>query len=405
MTKSLHLDSADLVALGRLTTRAVSGVTDIVEDVHAQVAFPSAGLRQRSTGTFQTGIPALVYSSIRVVTGIVDSGLAVVSKQVPASKQRRLSLRREALVAALNGVLGDYLVQTNNPLAISMSVRHRGRSLEIKRQALKAVFPEATGKVLLLAHGLCMNDLQWKRGRHDHGAALCRDLGYTPVYLHYNSGLHVSENGRLLASLLETLLEQWPVPVNELAIIGHSMGGLVARSACYYGAEAGHHWPRRLRRLVFLGTPHHGVPLERLGNFLDTALKTSPYSAPFARLGKIRSGGVTDMRYGNLLDDDWKGRDHFVLGADVRSPLPLPAGVDSYALAATTQKATGNSNLELLGDGLVPVNSALGRHRNPAMNLGFNEAHGWIGYGMNHWDLLSRRAVYDTIRRRFGSQS
>jgi hypothetical protein len=158
-----------------------------------------------------------------------------------------------------------------------------------------------------------------------------------------------------------------------------------------------------LRKLLFLGTPHHGVPLERLGNFLDTALEISPYSAPFARLGKIRSGGVTDMRYGNVLDTDWKGRDRFAPSGDGRAPLPLPAKVESYAIAATTAQSPVNSGSELAGDGLVMVDSALGRHRDPAMSLGIDDSHAWIGHDMNHWDLLSRRAVYDTIRRWFGS--
>ena len=117
-----------------------------------------------------------------------------------------------------------------------------------------------------------MNDLQWKRKGHDHGAALARDLAYTPVYLHYNSGLHISTNGRAFAELLEALVRLWPVPLTELVLIGHSMGGLVARSACHYGALARHEWLRRLDKLVFLGTPHHGAPLERGGNWVDMLL-------------------------------------------------------------------------------------------------------------------------------------
>jgi pimeloyl-ACP methyl ester carboxylesterase len=399
MSKSLDLDAADMLALGRLTTRAVTGVTGIVEDVHSQVAFPSVGPWQPRSG----GIPALVYSSIRAVTGLVDTSLAVASAEGYASKKRRVSAGREALMAVLNGVLGDYLVESNNPLAITMSLRQRGRAFAIDRKALRAKFPNATGKLLLLVHGLCMNDLQWKRQRHDHGAALSSDLGYTQLYLHYNSGLHVSENGRLLATLLENLANEWPVAIDEFAILGHSMGGLVARSAYYYGAQGGHRWPRQLRKLLFLGTPHHGVPLERLGNFIDTALQISPYSAPFARLGKIRSGGVTDMRYGNVVDADWKGRDRFAPSRDGRAPSPLPAKVESYAIAATTPKSPANSVAEFLGDGLVPVDSALGRHRDPAMSLGIGDSHAWIAHETNHWDLLSRRAVYDTIRRWFGS--
>jgi pimeloyl-ACP methyl ester carboxylesterase len=186
--------------------------------------------------------------------------------------------------------------------------------------------------------------------------------------------------------------------VQELAIIGHSMGGLVARSAIHCATQAGHRWPTHLRKLVFLGTPHHGAPLERLGNWVDTALEVSPYTAPFASLGKIRSAGITDMRYGNLLEDDWKGRDRFAPGSDPRRPLPLPQDVQCYVIAATRQAAEASGH-DLPGDGLVPVDSALGRHPNPEMSLALSDSRQWIAFGMSHWDLLSHTAVYAQIQR------
>ena len=179
-----------------------------------------------------------------------------------------------------------------------------------------------------------MNDRQWRRKEHDHGAALAADAGFTPVYLHYNSGLHVSINGRAFAGQLEALLGAWPVPVDELVILGHSMGGLLARSACYYGELAGHAWPRHLRKIVFLGTPHHGTAFERGGNWVTVALGVSRYTAAFARLGKIRSAGITDLRYGSLLDEDWEDRDRFARDRDTRRILPLSEGVQCYAIAA-----------------------------------------------------------------------
>ena len=121
-----------------------------------------------------------------------------------------------------------------------------------------------------------------------------------PVYLHYNSGRHVSENGREFAALLEQLVAGWPVPVDELVIVGHSMGGLVARSACHHAEAQGQAWLASLTKLVCLGTPHHGAPLERGGRWVDVLLGLSPYVAPFARLGKARSAGITDLRFGNL---------------------------------------------------------------------------------------------------------
>ena len=172
------------------------------------------------------------------MTRLVGGGLdAILGRLRPTLAGRPSSPEREAVLAALNGVLGDYLVATDNPLAIPMSLRRDGRPLRARAAvAGRSEFPQGGGKLAVLAHGLCLNDLQWNREGHDHGAVLARDLGYTPLYLHYNSGLHISTNGRTLAGLLETLLEQWPHPVEELVIVAHSMGGLVARSACHYGA-------------------------------------------------------------------------------------------------------------------------------------------------------------------------
>ena len=244
------------------------------------------------------------------------------------------SAEREAVQAAVNGVLGDHLAASANPLAIPMRLRRDGQPLDLTTPALAAALPQPTGKILVLAHGLCMNDRQWQRKGHDHGAALAADAGFTPVYLHYNSGLHVSTNGRAFAGQLEALLGAWPVPVDELVILGHSMGGLLARSACHYGELAGHAWPRHLRKIVFLGTPHHGTTFERGGNWVTVALGVSRYTAAFARLGKIRSAGITDLRYGSFLDEDWEDQDRFARDSDTRRILPLPDGVQCYAIGA-----------------------------------------------------------------------
>ena len=400
MTKpSRVFGPADMVGFGRLATDAVAGLTDVVEAVHAHIAFESRGLRPRLAGGSTSGITGLVYNSIRAVNRLVNQSFTRLEPLIPPPVETEFSPKREAMLAALNGVVGDYLARTRNPLAISMSIRRNGHPLELKRDVLRRTLTEGTGKVLLLVHGLCLGDLHWKRNAHDHGEALALELGYTPMYLNYNTGLHVSENGRLLAGLLETLVKQWPVPIKELAILSHSMGGLVVRSAHYYGNAAGHDWPVHLRRIIFLGTPHHGATLERLGNWVNSVLAVSPYAAPIARLGNIRSAGITDLRHGTVLEDDWKGRDHFTSNRDLRTPLPLPTGVQCYAIAASKRQAAGDSGADLLGDGFVSVNSALGRHGNPEKYLAFADSHQWTGHGMSHWDLLSHPAVYEQIRR------
>ncbi len=401
MTRTTHLHPSDLRGFARLATGATAGLADLVEAMHHTIVRP-LGSASRQPPDRMGGIPGLVYGSVRGVTRLVGGGLDVLLAQLrPTLTGRTSSPEREAVLAALNGVLGDYLVASGNPLAIPMSLRRDGRSLVLGAEALAATIPRASGRLAVLVHGLCMNDLHWNRDGHNHGAALARDLGYTPLYLHYNTGLHTSTNGRALADLLEVLLKQWHAPVTELALVAHSMGGLVVRSACHYGAAAGHDWPQQLRKLVFLGTPHHGAPLERGGNWFEVILGVTPYARPFARLGKIRSAGITDLRYGNVLDEDWEGRDRFARGRDTRQSVPLPDGVRSYAMAATTGTRSGDVRDRLVGDGLVPVSSALGRHRDPRRSLSFPEERQWIGHGMNHLDLLGRPEVSEQIVRWF----
>jgi pimeloyl-ACP methyl ester carboxylesterase len=280
-----------------------------------------------------------------------------------------------------------------------MVLRRDGRVLPLERDALAAAVPGATGRIAVLVHGLCMNDLQWDlRGTGDHGQALARDLGFTPVYLHYNTGLHISRNGRDFDALLEALVAAWPVPVESLAIVGHSMGGMVARSACHYAARAGHGWPAKLRKLVFLATPHHGSPLERHGNAFETALASVPYAAPFAKLGRMRSAGITDLRHGSLLDEDWEGRDRFERAGDTRGIVPLPVATECYTIAATRGRRPDGFGARVWGDGLVPVHSALGEHPEPRRALAFPPERRWIAYGTSHFALLHRQDVYARIR-------
>jgi pimeloyl-ACP methyl ester carboxylesterase len=328
----------------------------------------------------------------QVVGSSIDLALGELAKQIGDSALRP---EHDAVLAALNGVLGDYLAETENPLAIEMHFSHDGAALEIEREALRAALPDAREKLVVLVHGSCMNDRQWLRLGHDHGAALERDLGATSAYLRYNSGLHVSTNGLELSELLEKLVGKWPVPVAELTLVGHSMGGLVLRSACHAAESAGHAWRGKLRAMVCLGTPHHGAPLERGGNWIDVLLAATRYSTPLARLGKIRSAGVTDLRFGNVLDEHWHGRDRFEPGGDPRTRLELPRSVRCHALAGTLSGEAGGA---LRGDGLVPVDSALGRHDDPELALEFPEANQSIAFGAGHLDLLDRADVYDTIR-------
>lgn len=399
MKGSSHFHPSDLRGLGRLAIDATLGVTDLVEALHHNIASVSPPLGKPPPGRTK-GITGFVYGAVRGVTGLVGSGIdAVLARLAPALAEKRPSAERDAVLAALNGVLGDYLADTGNPLAIPMRFRRGAVPVELERAALAVAIPDATSRIAVLLHGLCMNDRQWKRQGHDHGAVLAREAGFTPMYLHYNSGLHISSNGRKFAEILERLVREWPVPVKELVIVGHSMGGLVARSACHYATKAGLAWPSRLAAIFFLGTPHHGAPLERGGNWVDLLLDASPYTAPFARLGRIRSAGITDLRHGAILDEDWGGHDRFAQRPAPKHGLPLPRDVRCYTLAATRSTRAGSIGDRLVSDGLVPVASALGCHEEKGRDLGIPESRQWVGVRMNHLDLLSSAAAGEQIRR------
>jgi pimeloyl-ACP methyl ester carboxylesterase len=367
--KSTRKNGRDLRGASRLAVDATSRVTDVVEQMHHTVGGAPARL-----------FSAPVYASIRGIAQLVGRGVDFALERLePILGESASSAERDAVLAVLNGVIGDHLRDTSNPLATTMRLRSEGASRP---------------RIVVLVHGSSMNDRQWSRDGHDHGAALARDLDATAVYVLYNSGLHVSENGRELAAQLEALVAAWPAPVESIALVGHSMGGLVARSACHYAEEARLGWLGKLRALVCIGTPHHGAPLERIGNLVQLLGGVSRYSAPIAKMGRLRSAGVTDLRFGNVVDEHWHGRDRFDEHGDDHRAVPLPDDVACFALAGTTAKSAGGKKLP--GDGLVPVDSALGRDAKTHSAL-FPESHQAIAYGVGHLDLLGA-SVYPRLR-------
>ena len=239
MSGSRRNHADDLRGVTRLVVEATEGIAAIVEDMQGPTL----------------GIAGLVHRSIRGVTRFVGGGVdALLAPFVHLLGDTRSRPEMEAVLAALNGVIGDHLAATGNPLAIPMRLRKDGVPLELDRRQIATALPDAGGRILILIHGSCMNDLRWSRRGHEHGAALARDLGVTPLHLHYNSGLHISTSGKEFAALLERLVEEWPVPVEELVILAHSMGGLVARSAFHQAERAGQRWPGQA---VEAGLPGH----------------------------------------------------------------------------------------------------------------------------------------------------
>jgi pimeloyl-ACP methyl ester carboxylesterase len=402
-----NLSSSDLRGVAKLATQATSSVTRIVEGVHQSV-WDTLGLAGGDKPGQTGGLTGLIYQTIQDATQLLGKGAdKVLAGLEPLFESLQESTpespRREAVLAALNGVMGDRLVAGDNPFATPMSLRYQGQALDLPGQQS---ISRDQGKVLLFIHGLCLNDLQWRGGQQagtsDHAQALLSKLGYTPIYLRYNSGLHISQNGGELAAQLERLVAHWPTPINELTVVAHSMGGLLIRSAVHQAMQASLHWPDRLQNIVFLGTPHHGAPLAKAGHWLDAILGGNSYTAPFTRLAQLRSAGITDLRHGNVQAEDWQSSDRFELNPDQRLPLPLPIGVNCHTLAATTASKRSPLSDRLVGDQLVPLHSALGQHADAQHCLAFAATSRKIIYRTNHMELLGSPQVTQQLLQWLG---
>jgi pimeloyl-ACP methyl ester carboxylesterase len=388
-----HFKASDLRGLVRAASDATIGVTEVVETMHHHIVHPSF-LPSTPIQNLVSSIAGLVFSSVKGISRLLGHGLDAVLAAVPEETEEESSLQRDALIAGMNGVVGDYLERNGNPLAIPMRFRYEGQALSLDPHSLQQVYPQANGKILLVVHGLCMNDRQWSYKGHDHGQKLAAEMGLTPVYLHYNTGIHISTNGQSLSLLLDQLLAAWPQPVEELLIMTHSMGGLVSRSAIHYGRKEGKQWPQYLEKVVFMGTPHHGAPLEQAGNHIDKFLEALHYGKPFARLGKVRSAGIKDLRHGYLVDEDWQADSSGKV--DQKTHVPLPLGVDCLGIAASMSPDRDHLPTHTVGDGLVHLHSALGQHLDPARNLHFTDL--WVVKESGHLEMLANAQVYEIIK-------
>ncbi len=382
-----------------LAADGVVEVSRLVEQLHHSIARVSPPVGTGASGTTR-GITGLVYRSIRTIAGLAGSGVGLaLDRFSPAVPIGRTRLQREQLLSVLNGVLGDHLEARGNPLAIDMRFLVDGIALDLDGGLPDPVAEKAGSRLLVSLHGLCLNERHWIHPETGNSLpeALSRTCGFTPVFLRYNSGRHISCNGEQLAAQLERLVRAWPVPVDEIVLLGHSMGGLVARSASHHGVVDGRDWIESLSAIVSLGSPHHGAPLERIGHGLEQLLGVSPYSAPFTRLGRLRSAGITDLRYGNLCRQDWQGQDQFEPSEERRRPLERAEHVRHYVVAATLDPRQDSFRSKTIGDGLVTVPSALGRHPIPELRVPVRPEHQLVVCRTSHLDLIHRRRVVRQI--------
>jgi pimeloyl-ACP methyl ester carboxylesterase len=352
--------------------------------------------------SIHTGIATGIYGGLRGASEALGRGtaLAVKAKDIGPERAPSTTALGAGVFSALNGLIGDGLERDRSELAQTMSVRVDGEPVALDRAALAEAFPRATSKLVIFLHGLMETEFSWRHFAPSegatYGARLAAELDYTPLYIRYNTGRHVSENGRSLDELLERLMSEWPAEVGEIALVGHSMGGLVARSACHRAGGRGTTWPGRVRHTVTLGTPHFGAPLAQAAHYATAALGFLPETRALAAPLRRRSAGIRDLRQGSLVDEDWDGRDPDALRAIACKEVPLLDGATHCFVAATVSRSPRHPLGRLLGDALVLVPSASGRSR--TRRIDFRDEDGAHVGGAHHLALLNHPVVYEHLR-------
>lgn len=368
----------------RVTNRGISVLNELGLTLAERVATEAAALAPEATGE---GSP---------LSGVMQSPVA-----------KNALWFRDLAEGALNGFIGDFLRDRENGLHIEMSFRHRSEPLPLTRQALEAAVPAPTNRLCIFVHGLACTEWAWtflaeqywgERGM-SFGKLLSRDFGYTPFYVRYNTGVHVSENGRRLSELIGELVQAHPVPVDEIVLVGHSMGGLVARSAAHYGVEHKASWLDRVTHLFCIGSPHFGAPLEKASNVLASVLRffDTPGTQVPAKILNARSSGIKDLRFGYVVDEDWKGRDPDAFLEDNSSGVPFVPSVMYGFVGSTLTRDPNHPVGVLLGDVLVRLPSAAGWHKEESRRIPFHR--GSILGGIHHLELMNHPEVYDVIRK------
>lgn len=370
----------------KVAVRADSGV-ELLAGVLGDVVSTVEGVQRALSPRLHDMLSASVYDAVRGVVAAGGSAVGAVARLVGVSVPTTLveSGPVHRVVGVANGAFGERAESRGAVVPAVMTVRLDDRRVDLDRASLAAAYPSASGRVVVFLHGLVETERSWfHRSRPDRcrtgtdfGSRLAADLPCTPVYVRYNTGRRIVDNGRELVGLLGELIEAWPVPVTEIVLIGHSMGGLVARSAMLRAGEQSVPWLPKVTRLVCLGTPHSGAPLERGVVRATELFGRSMATAPLVRLLALRSQGIKDLARGSLSEDD------------VARPVgSVPAGVRQYFVSATLSRSEDSLLGRLLGDLLVAPSSAGDRTQNAEVT--------WLG-GLHHFDLLSHDLVYDAV--------
>jgi hypothetical protein len=385
--------SAGYLGAAALLARNVDSlVVSGARDVHGSVAGRVHGLTDRLGGRMEHRGHDLVAAA---VYGSIGLGLRGASRMLDAADHAGIgpgiegSPAGRAILAAVNGLIGDELRDASSPMSFDAAFRFAGDDLPPTRERLLGAHPDASESIVVFVHGLCESDESWSRSSRprrsggclpSYGERLAAERGWTPMYLRYNSGLPVAESGVALSSLMDKLVRAWPTPVRQIALVGHSMGGLVIGAACAVdGADS---WREHVTDVVCLGTPHLGAPLERVVARGVPLLARLPETTPVANLLRRRSRGILDLRDG--------------LAPHAGDPRRRSARPIRYHLVAGSLTASPRHPVALaIGDLLVQPRSALGAPRGAAAY--FPDADVVHLPRAGHFDLLNHEVVHQHL--------
>ena len=321
----------------RLAFDALSGVVGVVQDMHRAIARRALG----PLGAVQSTLAAPVYDTVRV-------GLALGSSVAETVLRNATRALPDQLVGVLNGAVGDRLATHYPALATPLALHPVGDHPK-------------TGHLVVFLHGLIHTEQDW---RHGYGQRVVDEIGASPLYVRYNSGLPVATNGKHLSALLDEVVADWPVPVERLSLVGHSMGGLVARSAVHTACGAGNQtaacgagnqtaaidrgWLDALTDVICLGSPHLGSPVERGAVVAGWLLAGFPESAPLATLVEGRSAGIKDLAHGAAYTAAPQVRQRFLAATVAADPTSVHAKIVGDLLVSTTSATDGQGH-DVLG--------------------------------------------------------
>ena len=387
----------EIRGLGDLVDLVAERVTTPVEGMHRAIADRSL----RWTGS--TGEPARrrvdatiasIYDVIRLGGSAAGATIGLIAAARPGAFSGTEFGRK--LQAVANATWGDELEKRNNGFRTRMGVRDpSGAPVALTPAGVAAAFPEAESRVAILVHGLGRTEQSWlaKDDRDGLWDRLNIEPSITPVMVRYNSGRHLSDNGAELAGLLEMLWNSWPIPIESMALVGHSMGGLVIRSACHFARAADRDWVNALDHVVTVASPHLGAPLEKAANIVSWGLRATPESSPLAEFLDARSVGIKDLRFGIISEENWydSGTDASSAGKPT-DPSPVPE-VDHHFLAAVVTKNPAHPVGAVLGDLMVRAASGTGRGRRRHVEATHTQVLG----GRRHFDLLHDPEVQDQV--------